>query len=192
MCGGRKLGQLLLAGIAFGVLVAVVKGQDTGVRNALGNTSAPWVMVPFLAGTRYSRIWQASLVGVATTLAAFFGFYLAEAAILDLGPHPWYTDLKLTLGSGRVYETWGLLSGAVYVALGATWASRWLVAAPVAVGLAFVCEPLIVLFLGRAGIWGGEGLLLDYPWMWVTEVLIGLGGIAFMVAKAQARSTQAP
>lgn len=41
MSRGRKLGLLLLAGIAFGVLVAVVKGQDTGVRDALGNTSAP-------------------------------------------------------------------------------------------------------------------------------------------------------
>jgi hypothetical protein len=50
---------------------------------------------------------HAALVGIATTLAAPFGFYLAGAAILDLGAHPWYTDLKLTLGSGRVYETWG-------------------------------------------------------------------------------------
>jgi hypothetical protein len=50
---------------------------------------------------------HAALVGAATTFAAFFGFYLAEAAILDLGSHPWYTDLKLTLGSGQVYEKWG-------------------------------------------------------------------------------------
>jgi hypothetical protein len=57
-------------------------------------------------------------VGVGVTLAAFFGFYLAEAAILDLGPHSWRTDLSLTLGSGRIYETWGLLSGAVCGALG--------------------------------------------------------------------------
>jgi hypothetical protein len=188
MSRGRKLGQLLLAGIAFGVLVAVIKGQDAGVRNALGNTSAPWVLVPFLAGTRYSRVWHAALVGLATTLAAFFGFYLAEAAILDLGPHPWYTDLKLRLGSGRVYEMWGLASGAIYGALGGMWASRWLLAAPIAVGLAFICEPLIVLLLGRAGIWGDGGLLLEHPWMWIAEVLIGFGGIAFAVAKAQARS----
>jgi hypothetical protein len=54
MSRGRKLGLLLLAGIAFGVLVAVVEGRDTGVRDALGNTSAPWVVVPFLAGKRRS------------------------------------------------------------------------------------------------------------------------------------------
>jgi Family of unknown function (DUF6518) len=88
MTGGRKLVLLLLAGVGFGVLLAVLKGQDTGVRDALGNTSAPWVVVPFLAGTAYQSISRAALVGLAATLAAFFGFYLAEAAVLDLGPHP--------------------------------------------------------------------------------------------------------
>jgi Family of unknown function (DUF6518) len=190
MGSGRKLGQLLLAGIAFGVLVAAIKGQNAGVRDTLGNTSAPWVLVPFLAGTRYSRVWCAALVGVATTVAAFFGFYLAEAAILDLGAHPWYTDLRLTLGSGHLYETWGLLSGSIFGALGGVWASRSLVAAPIAVGLAFICEPLIVLILVRAGIWGGGGLL-QQPSIWITEVLVGLVGIAFVVAKAQTRPTRA-
>jgi hypothetical protein len=185
------LGLLLLAGFAFGVVVAVVKGEDTGVRDALGNTSAPWVVVPFLAGTRYPRVAHAALVGIATTLAAFFGFYLAEAAILDLGSHPWYTDLRLTLGSGHLYETWGLLSGAVYGALGGLWASRWLRAAPVAVGLAFLCEPLIVYFLWRAGIWGGD-LLFHYRWLWISEVLIGIAAITLAIAKSPARSARAP
>jgi Family of unknown function (DUF6518) len=186
MSRGRQLGLLLLAGLLFGVLVAAVKGQDVGVRDALGNTSAPWVVVPFLAGTRYARVWQAALVGVATTLAALCGFYLAEAAILDLGPHPWTTDLRLTLGSGQYWVTWGLLSGSVYGALGGLWASRWLPAAAIAVGLAFVAEPLIVLVLKRADIWGGGGLL-DYPWMWITEIAIGLCAIAYAVTRAQAR-----
>jgi hypothetical protein len=190
MSRGRRFGLLLLAGIAFGVLVAVIKGQDTGVRDALGNTSAPWVVVPFLAGTRYPRVWQAALVGIATTLAALLAFYAAEAAILDLGAHPWYTDLRLTLGSGRLYETWGLLSGVLYGALGGMWAAGWLRAAPVAVGLAFVCEPLIVFFLWKAGIWGGGDLLLRYHWMWIAEALIGLGAIAFVLAKKQAGSSR--
>jgi hypothetical protein len=190
MSRARTFGLLLLTGIAFGLVMAVIKGQDTGVRDALGNTSAPWVVVPFLAGTRYPRVWQAALVGIATTLAALLGFYLAEAAVLDLGPHPWYTDLRLTLGSGRFYATWGILSGLLYGALGGMWAAGWLRAAPAAVGLAFVCEPLIVFFLWRAGIWGGGDLLFHYPWMWIGEVLIGLGAIAFVVAKTQSGAGQ--
>jgi hypothetical protein len=184
---GRVLSLLVLGAIAFGAFVAFIKGQDAGVRSALGNTSAPWVVVPFFAGTFYSRAWHAALVGVATTLAAFLGFYLAEAAILDLGPHPWYVDLRLTLGSGHVYEIWGSPIGLLYGMLGWLWASRSYVAAPIAVGLAFVSEPLIVFGLVRAGVWGGGGLL-DYPWLWVMEIVVGLGAITYALAKAQARA----
>ena len=184
---GRKLGPLLLSGLGFGVLVAVVKGQDPGVRDALGNTSAPWVIVPFLAGTRYSKLRFGALAGVVTTLAAFVAFYAAEAAILDLGPHPWYVDLRLTLGSGHVYEAWGLLSGSVYGALGSIWTARSLVAAPIAVGLAFICEPLIVLLLVHAGIWGSGGLL-QHHWLWIAEVLIGVGGTVVLMVRRPSRA----
>jgi hypothetical protein len=186
---GRVLLLLLFGAIAFGVLVAVIKGDDVGVRNALGNMSAPWVIVPFLAGTLSSRAWHAALIGVATTLAAFFGFYLAEAVILDLGPHPWYVDLKLTLGSGHLYEIWGTPVGLIYGLLGWLWASRSSAAAALAVGLAFVSEPLIVLALRRADLWGGGGLF-DYPWLWATEVAIGLAAIAYALATAQPRSAK--
>jgi uncharacterized protein DUF6518 len=188
MSRGRVLSLLLLAAIAFGVVVAVIKGQDVGVRNALGNTSAPWVVVPFLAGTVYSRVWQAALIGVATTLAAFVGFYVAEAAILDLGEHPWYVDLKLTLGSGHVYEIWGAPVGLAYGILGWLWVSRSSVTAALAVGFAFVSEPLIVFGLMRTDVWGGGGLL-DYPWLWATEIAIGLAAVALAMAKARLAGT---
>lgn len=161
----QALVWLLIAGVAFGASVAVVKGQDVDARAALGNTSAPWVVVPFLAGMRYRRFWHGALVGVAITMAALLGFYVAEAAVLDLGPHPWYVDLRLTAGHVYVYEKFGVLSGALYGALGALWASRRSRVAGVALGLAFVAEPLIVLVLWRSGHWG-RSLELDYPWMW--------------------------
>jgi hypothetical protein len=180
----RTLAPLLLAGLLFGVLVAVIKGQDAGVRNALGNASAPWVVVPFLAGMRADRVLHGALLGIATTVASFFGFYVAEAAILDLGPHPWYIDLKLTVLTVNVYEKWGLVSGSVYGALGAVWASRRLIAAPIALGLAFLAEPLILLLLSRAGVWGGGGLL-DHSWMWIAEVLLGVGAITVVVSRTR-------
>src|SRR5256885_12384344 len=109
-----EIALLLLSGVAFGVLIAIVKGHDFDARDALGNLSAPWVLIPFVAGTRFSRLWQSAAAGIAVTLAAFFGFYVAEAAILDLGTDSWTVRLGLTLGSGRVWETWGLASGSVY------------------------------------------------------------------------------
>jgi hypothetical protein len=183
--GGRRLAQLLFLAIGFGVLVAVVKGQDTGVRDALGNTSAPWVIVPFLAGSRYPLPLPAALVGVAASLASLVAFYAAEAAILDLGQHPWYVDLQLTLGSGHVYEVWGIASGAVYGVLGGLWAARKLAPALAAVGLAFVLEPLVVLLLDRAGLWGGADMLFSYRWLWVGEMLFGLGAVAWALARTQ-------
>ena len=59
-----------------------------------------------------------------------------------LGHHPrvsmgnGYVDLKLTLGSGHVYEIWGAPIGLVYGMLGWLWASHRSVAAATAVGLA--------------------------------------------------------
>ncbi len=180
----QRFACVLLAAVAFGVLVAVLKGQDAGARDTLGNLSAPWVLVPFFAGARFTRVRSGALAGGAATLAALLGFYVAEAAILDLGPHPWYVDLRLTAGSLNVYEKCGLVSGALYGALGALWASRALPWAALAVGLAFVAEPLIVLLLSRAGIWGG-GELLHYPAIWITEVLAGVSAIALVASPLQ-------
>jgi hypothetical protein len=172
----RKLAVVLLAGVAFGVLVAMIKGQDTGVRDALGNTSAPWIVLPFVAGTCFSRIRSAALAGLGVTLVSLLGFYIAEAAILDLGPHPWWVDLQLTAGTVNIYEQWGLVSGLLYGTFGWLWAYRSKAAAAAAVGLAFAAEPLIVYLVSKSGMW--YGMVLDYPWIWTAEVLLGLAGIA--------------
>lgn len=173
----RRLAIALLASLAFGVLMAVVKGQSDDLRGALGNTSAPWVVLPFLVGMGYRRPLHGALAGVTATMVAFVGFYAAEAAILDLGPHPWYVDLKLTLGTLNVYERWGFLSGAVYGALGAVWAARRSLLAASALGVAFLAEPFIVYAAWRAGRWGGPGIW-SYPVLWIAELLIGAALVA--------------
>jgi hypothetical protein len=180
MSTGRKITALVLAGLIFGVLVAVIKGQDTGVRDALGNTSAPWIVLPFIAGAYFARARSAAIAGLAVTLASLLSFYVAEAAILDLGAHPWWVDLRLTAGSVNIYEKWGVFSGVLYGTLGWLWAYRSKAAAAAAVGLAFVAEPLIVFLVQRAGMW--HGLILDYGWLWKAEVMLGVAGIAVALA----------
>src|SRR5947207_11071015 len=125
-------------------------GGVTGLNS--GAPSSP-VHCAFLAGTCYARGSRAALAGFAVTLASLLGFYVAEAAVLDLGPHPWWVDLRLTAGYVNVYERWGVASGLLYGTLGWLWASRSKAAAAAAVGLAFVAEPLIVYLVSRSGMW---------------------------------------
>jgi hypothetical protein len=49
------------------------------------------------AGSR--RVIIGAFCGLAATLVALVGFYFAESFVLDLGPHPWLTDLSLTMGT---------------------------------------------------------------------------------------------
>ncbi len=45
----RRLGILLLVAVAFGIGDSVLKGNGAGIRSALGNTGAPWLLLPFVA-----------------------------------------------------------------------------------------------------------------------------------------------
>jgi hypothetical protein len=179
-----------MSGLAFGVLVAIVKGHDFDARDALGNLSAPWVVAPFVGGTRFRRLWRSTVAGVAVTLAAFLGFYVAEAAILDLGTNSWIERLNLTLAAGRYWETWGLVSGSLYGLLGGLWASRRLPSAPAAIGLAFAAEPLIVFLLAQYGVWSRQ--LFDYVWMWIGEIAIGAIVVVVALRSATASGVVSP
>jgi hypothetical protein len=174
-----------LAAVASGAAIAVIKGQDVGFRDALGNMSAPWVLVPFIAGTRARGLWRGSLLGLAVTLFALLGFYAAEAAVLDLGPHPWWVDLQLTL-KWNVYDSWGIVSGLLYGSLGALWSARRSLVAGMAVGVAFVGEPMIAFLLAHVGIWDAE--LLHYTWLWGAELIAGAVAVAYALTLRQPRT----
>jgi hypothetical protein len=175
-----SMASLAVAALAFGATIAAIKGQDVGFRDALGNMSAPWVLVPFIAGARVRSLWRGALLGLAVTLLALLGFYLAEAAILDLGPHPWWVDLQLTV-KWNIYDSWGIVSGLLYGALGALWSARRSPLAGAAVGLAFIAEPMIAFLLSRGGIWDAE--LLRYTWLWGAEVTAGTAAVVCALTK---------
>ena len=66
MSSRRHVAYLLVAAFAFGVLAAWVKGPGgagdvSEIRSAIGNLSAPWLLVAFVAGTGFSRLpWACS------------------------------------------------------------------------------------------------------------------------------------
>jgi hypothetical protein len=186
MAWHRRLATVVLAAICFGVVMAAIKGQGSGARDALGNISAPWLLVAFVGGASSRRARSAPLAGLAVTLAALAGFYAAESRLLDLGTHTWLVDLQLTFRAGRVYLLEALLSGPIFGALGGLWAKRRSALAAGVLAAMFVCEPLVVWLYQRSqspGLSsGGSGLLTHYPWMWASEILVGIAGGGLVIA----------
>jgi hypothetical protein len=176
---------------AFGIVSAVVKGDGSGLRDAIGNVSAVWLLLPFLAaaagGAR--RLASAALAGLAATLVALCGFYFAESFVLELGPHPWLTDLALTMGTVRHYAEFALLSGPVFGALGHVWRQRHSLAAAGLLASAFVLEPAVWWLYGREVGGGAAYPVPGYPALWVGEIALGIAGFALLVkfARRQAR-----
>lgn len=169
----RRLAAAVLLAAVFGFVVAAAKGNGAGVRSAAGNTSAPWLLLPFVAAALIPvrRVRSAAAFGLVVSLTALSAFYLADTWVLALGPHDWPTDLRLTVTAGRRYFVLALLSGPVFGALGGRWQrhprSVPLTSAAVA---PFLLEPLAVLAVQRAQ----TGVrYLDYPAVWVVEVVAG-------------------
>ena len=177
---GRRLALIIGLAAVFGIAAAWIKGNDVGLRDAIGNVSAVWLFLPFLAGAAAGcrRVITGALCGLAATLAALLGFYFAESFVLDLGPHPWLTDLSLTMGTVVYYAERALLTGPIFGALGFWWQQRRsLVAAGILAG-SFVLEPAAWWLYGMHIGGGAAYPVPDYPALWLAEIAIGIAGFA--------------
>jgi uncharacterized protein DUF6518 len=174
----RRYVCVAVAALAFGALESVIKGNGSGVRDGIGNLSAPWVIVPLLAAAAVARrrIVPGAVIGLLTTMTALVGFYLANAFVLDLGAHSTVHDIGLTLDVGNLWFKAGVVSGPVMGAAGA-WVrrrGRWAVAASVA-GIALF-EPLAVYVAYLAS--NGRFAAGNGEWNSVYGVEAVLGAIA--------------
>ena len=153
-----QLLRIAAAAFAFGLLAAWAKGQNSDgiralsqLRSDLGNISTPWLLVPFIAGTRCVRLRAAALVGLLATTVALVGFYLFTTAVVDLGGHGLVGDLRLEFWGNHVYFEAGLLSGPVFGALGGWWRQTQTIPASIVAGLLLMTEPLVLLLGGAVG-----------------------------------------
>ena len=188
--------------LLFGAAMSWLKGDGPGLRDAIGNASAPWLLVPFLAGaapgtgagTRAgtSRLAIAAAAGLAATLAALAGFYVANSVVLQLGPHSWLTDLDLTVRGGLYWFERALVSGPVFGALGGWWRRNRSLTAAAVIAAMFVLEPgawwLYNLRLGG----GAAYAVPQYPALWLGEIAVGLAGFAALRAAARRRPAGGP
>jgi hypothetical protein len=150
-----RVGAVILAAFAFGVLAAWAKGQNTGgvaevsqARNALGNLSTPWLLVAFFAGVQSPRLGRGAVLGLAATLVALAGFYLLSTLVENLGGHGFIGDLRLELTGNRAYFEGGVITGPIFGALGAWWRRRPTARTSLLAGGLLIAEPLVMLALG--------------------------------------------
>jgi len=188
---GRRLVLIAALAVAFGALMAWIKGNTGDWHDAVGNVSATWLLLPFLAGA--ARVTRgplgAALAGLAVTIAALAGFYVAESFVLNLGPHPWLVDLSLTMRASLFWLVRACVSGPVFGAIGFWWRERRSLVALGVIAGAFVLEPLAWYLQNRRMAGGSAYPVPGYPALWIGEIAIGVIGFAVL---SRTRSQSAP
>jgi hypothetical protein len=175
--------------LLFGVLTSVFKGNGSGVRDAVGNVSATWLIVPLLASwyAAPGRVSAGAGLGLAATMAALLGFYATNAFVLDLGSHSTLHDLALSLRPGTLLAPFGAVTGAVFGGIGAVCAGRRSSATGWIIAFLLVCEPpvLIAYFHARGIALSGS---FGSPWVWAGEIAAGVAVGASTWRRARARA----
>ena len=159
--GGSVL--VIAEALAFGLVVGLVHGNADGLRAAVGNLSAPWLIVALLPGWSSGSALRGAAVGTVATLVGLVGFYIALTA--SMYGHLGAIDglghsFTVVLMSNRVWFAAGLLSGPVCGSiagfLGSRLARTWLA---VAVGALMVGEIAVV-----TGVQGLDVPILHIRW----------------------------
>lgn len=166
--------------IAFGVALSLFKGTSGGLRDFIGNLSAPWLLLPFLAGAawRPGRLAPSAVLGLVASISALAAFYATNTLVLEVG-------LSTALESGRLFFALGLVSGPVFGLLGG-WARRRSVPAAVAMAGFFVLEPAAWLVHVHTLPLASSA---SYPVVWLAEGLVGaLGALAAVVLLRRERA----
>lgn len=168
---------VLLASFITGAALSIFKGDGTGLQDWLGNASAPYLLVPLLAGLTCRGRRAAALIGIATTELTLAGFYWAWIAILhhDVG---WRTLL--------IWGLPGAVTGALCGIAGFQAAKR--PALLYLVPALLILEPTAQRLAALADVFGNPDLppigLLAY----VIEIASGLATLAptYLAARALA------
>jgi hypothetical protein len=203
-----RLVLVVAGGFAYGFLTAHLPSSPSGSRMWAGNLSAPYLLLPFVAGALLPR--RATLAaagGALASAAAIVGFYdvldvgdvtaasvgapastTARQLVLDAYGR-WFSTFLLGVPGGTPWLSIALVSGCLLGLVGFTWRTTrawWLAAA---VGAAFLLEPVASLVVlpvvqhirfGMAV--GGYSLAPENLVLWSAEGLIGAALVAGALA----------
>jgi hypothetical protein len=182
---------ITLGAALFGYAMASLPAPAVRSDFWIGNLSAPWAVLAFLAGWSQRRVVPAMLVAVLAEVACVVGFYdllgtltsFCNGMPLDYclgapkGTSPIWLELTLfqmwLRGSAGQWLIAGVCAGVVYGYLGAWWGrTRSPVPAALLV-LPFFVEPLAWQVY--------EGHVRGPAFIWGCEALVGAGLLAVMI-----------
>jgi len=179
----------VIAGLAFGAA-----DQYLGSRSALGGwaaavsgLSAPWLVVPFVAGMTQEHARRAMVLGLVVTLSALVGYIAMTYSPVENVPVSGFLPgvvAMTTSGYNPVWILGGILTGPLYGFLGQRWRVRRSWVSAVLVTMALTLEPLA----RRTA-----GMLPPEPLVWGTEVAVGtLAAIVFLSVIVFSRRARRP
>jgi hypothetical protein len=163
----------VIAGVLFGAgdqyLGTLTAGSILGTWTwTVSGMSAPWLVLPFVAGMTQHRPRRAGAIGLVVTLAALAGYFAMSHSPMEGAPVDRLFDRVLTMmrtGYNPLWIASGLVTGPLFGYLGFSWrASRSWVGAALIAG-ALCLEPLARLTTGMLS--GPSGV-------WIAEVALGI------------------
>ena len=177
----RRAALSVVVIVLFATGDALVKGHHGGTRNAIGNISATWALVPLLAGAFLAprRVVAMGAVWGACATVLSLATYTLVRALSPAGDGGPRTASDVVGAAGNRWLVVGVVGGAALGVLGArlVWAHRWDVVVALGASL-LVLEPV------ARSLWAlqrGEGMetLLPSSAVWLSEIGIGFA-LAFV------------
>jgi hypothetical protein len=175
------------AGFAFGdgdqYRGSLTAGSVLGTwTRTVSGISAPWLVLPFVAGITQERARWAAVTGLVATMAALAGYFAMSHSPLDGAPLGQFWSRVFTMirtGYNPLWIASGLVTGPSFGLLGQRWRvdRSWLSAAIVPGALCL--EPLARLLVG---------MLSPPPVVWGAEIALGaVAAVGFVLLIASAR-----
>jgi hypothetical protein len=134
--------------------------------------SAPWLLLPFLAGWTQRDRRRAPMLGLACTAAAFLGYGLMTLSPMEGAELTARTATGFVISQSPLIVA-GFVTGPLFGWFGYRWRTERAWVGALVTAVAFCLEPLARIPAGHA---------IRFPAVWIAEVAVGLAMVIYVVS----------